>query len=83
MSSIDEKMASKVKRGTVTNGARTVLDAQVEAFLKAGGKVQEIPNGVSAHTLNGGRRVQISLERKPLKSIPREGAGSPVKDEGL
>ena len=55
-------MASKSKKeATVSN--RADLAKHVEAFLKAGGKVQQIPSGVSGQTSTSGPR-QIVLSHK-------------------
>ncbi len=42
--------------------ARRELEAQMAAFLKAGGEVQQIPRGVSGQTYGGSR--QITLGKK-------------------
>lgn len=39
--------------------ARRELEAQVAAFLKAGGEVQEIPRGVSGQTYGTSRHITI------------------------
>ncbi len=36
------------------------IDAQVEAFLKAGGKIQQIAKGVSGQVYGGSRQITIS-----------------------
>ena len=56
-------MANKTKKGDVAISARDDLAEHVEAFLKAGGKVQQIPSGVSGQTSTSGPR-QIVLSHK-------------------
>ncbi|MDA1369218.1 MAG: hypothetical protein O2971_00445 [Proteobacteria bacterium] len=55
-------MASKAKKETAVSN-RADLAVHVEAFLKAGGKVQQIPSGVSGQTSTSGPR-QIVLSHK-------------------
>lgn len=55
-------MASKPKKDPVMDH-RINLAEQVEAFLKAGGKVQKIPSGISGQTSTSGPR-QIVLSHK-------------------
>jgi hypothetical protein len=69
VASVGKKSAVNTKRGSVVSNARGLLEEQVAAFLKSGGQVQEIPNGVSGHTLNNVGRPQISMGKKPGKSI--------------
>ncbi|MBL4821433.1 MAG: hypothetical protein JKY98_10670 [Gammaproteobacteria bacterium] len=55
-------MANKSKKSApVAN--RVDLERHVEAFLKSGGKVQQIPSGVSGQTSTSGPR-QIVLSHK-------------------
>ncbi|MEQ8315679.1 MAG: hypothetical protein RL839_10470 [Gammaproteobacteria bacterium] len=57
-------MASKSKakkEAAVSN--REDLEEHIEAFLKSGGKVQQIPSGVSGQTSTSGPR-QIVLSHK-------------------
>ncbi len=55
-------MANKSKKEAVVN-TRADLTEHIEAFLKAGGKVQQIPSGVSGQTSTSGPR-QIVLSHK-------------------
>lgn len=55
-------MANKPKK-EATSSSREELQAQVSAFLKSGGKVQQIPSGVSGQTSTSGPR-QIVLSHK-------------------
>lgn len=50
------------KKEAVVNG-RDDLAEHIEAFLKAGGKVQQIPSGVTGQTSTSGPR-QIVLSHK-------------------
>lgn len=43
---------------------RESIEEQVKAFLAAGGKIQQIPNGVSGQTNTSGPR-HITLGKKP------------------
>ena len=56
-------MANKTKKGDDAISSRDDLAKHVEAFLKAGGKVQQIPSGVSGQTSTSGPR-QIVLSHK-------------------
>ncbi|MDP6537015.1 MAG: hypothetical protein QGG02_11915 [Gammaproteobacteria bacterium] len=55
-------MANKSKKESVVSN-RDDLAEHIEAFLKAGGKVQQIPPGVSGQTSTSGPR-QIVLSHK-------------------
>jgi hypothetical protein len=55
-------MANKSKKDAVISN-RADLNLHVEAFLKAGGQVQQIPSGVSGQTSTSGPR-QIVLSHK-------------------
>lgn len=55
-------MASKAKKEAVIS-SRDDLEDHVAAFLKSGGKVQQIPTGVSGQTSTSGPR-QIVLSHK-------------------
>lgn len=54
-------MANKKKDAAVSN--RADLSKHIATFLKSGGKVQEIPSGVSGQTSTSGPR-QIVLSHK-------------------
>ena len=56
-------MANRTKKGDDAISSRDDLTKHVEAFLKAGGKVQQIPSGVSGQTSTSGPR-QIVLSHK-------------------
>ena len=55
-------MANKSKKDAAVRN-REDLAQHVDAFLKSGGKVQEIPSGVSGQTSTSGPR-QIVLSHK-------------------
>ncbi len=55
-------MANKSKKGAAVSN-RADLAEHVDAFLKSGGKVQQIPSGVSGQTSTSGPR-QIVLNHK-------------------
>ncbi|MED6331961.1 MAG: hypothetical protein VX605_00285 [Pseudomonadota bacterium] len=55
-------MANRAKKESVIS-SREDLANHIEAFLKAGGKVQHIPSGVSGQTSSSGPR-QIVLSHK-------------------
>lgn len=55
-------MANKTKKDAAVSN-RADLAEHIAAFLKAGGKVQEIPSGVSGQTSTSGPR-QIVLSHK-------------------
>ena len=55
-------MANKVKKSNSVT-SRSDLEQHVAEFLKAGGKVQKIPSGVSGQTSTSGPR-QIVLSHK-------------------
>ena len=55
-------MANKSKKVAAVSN-RADLAVHIEAFLKSGGKVQEIPSGVSGQTSTSGPR-QIVLSHK-------------------
>jgi len=55
-------MANKSRRDAVVSN-RADLAVHIEAFLKAGGKVQKIPSGVSGQTSTSGPR-KIVLSHK-------------------
>ena len=55
-------MANKPKKEAVASSQED-LASQVEEFLKNGGKVQQIPSGVSGQTTTSGPR-QIVLSHK-------------------
>ncbi|MBC59095.1 MAG: hypothetical protein VYA05_08820 [Pseudomonadota bacterium] len=55
-------MANRTKKESVIS-SREDLANHIEAFLKAGGKVQHIPSGVSGQTSSSGPR-QIVLSHK-------------------
>ncbi len=56
-------MTTKSKKKAATETTREDLAKHVAAFLKAGGKVQQIPAGVSGQTTTSGPR-QIVLSHK-------------------
>ena len=56
-------MASKATKKEAVVSTREALAEHIEAFLKAGGKVQQIPSGVSGQTSTSGPR-QIVLSHK-------------------
>ena len=56
-------MASKATKKEAGVSTREDLAEHIEAFLKAGGKVQQIPSGVSGQTSTSGPR-QIVLSHK-------------------
>ena len=59
-------MANKTSKGAKrveAANSRDDLASHIEAFLKAGGKVQQIPSGVSGQTSTSGPR-QIVLSHK-------------------
>ncbi|MBS25416.1 MAG: hypothetical protein CMQ28_07230 [Gammaproteobacteria bacterium] len=56
-------MASKAAKKESVVNTRDDLAEHIEAFLKAGGKVQQIPSGVSGQTSTSGPR-QIVLSHK-------------------
>lgn len=56
-------MASKASKKDAVVNTRADLAVHIEAFLKAGGKVQQIPSGVSGQTSTSGPR-QIVLSHK-------------------
>ena len=58
-----EIMANKSAKGDAAIRSRHDLEEHIEAFLKAGGKVQQIPSGVSGQTSSSGPR-QIVLSHK-------------------
>jgi hypothetical protein len=55
-------MANKSKKEAATSN-REDLTSHIDAFLKGGGKVQQIPSGVSGQTTTSGPR-QIVLSHK-------------------
>jgi hypothetical protein len=55
-------MANKSKKDAAVSN-REDLAVHIEAFLKSGGKVQQIPSGVSGQTSTSGPR-QIVLSHK-------------------
>lgn len=56
-------MASRAKKNEAVINTRDDLEEHIAAFLKAGGKVQQIPSGVSGQTSTSGPR-QIVLSHK-------------------
>ena len=61
-----KKASSASKRGK-DNGApesRESIEAQVQAFLANGGKIEQVPKGVSGQTNTSGPR-HITLGKKP------------------
>ena len=55
-------MASKATKKEAVVSTREDLAEHIEAFLKAGGKVQQIPSGVSGQTSTSGpRQIVLSL----------------------
>ena len=56
-------MANKAKKEAAVS-TRDDLAEHIEAFLKAGGKVQQIPSGVSGQTSTISRPRQIVLSHK-------------------
>ena len=59
-------MATKASKGSKTDesaGSKDDIAEHIQAFLKAGGKVQQIPSGVSGQTSTSGPR-QIVLSHK-------------------
>ena len=55
-------MANRTKKESVISSHEDLAN-HIEAFLKAGGKVQHIPSGVSGQTSSSGPR-QIVLSHK-------------------
>ena len=56
-------MASKATKKEAVVSTREDLAEHIEAFLKAGGKVQQIPSGVSGQTSTSGP-MQIVISHK-------------------
>ncbi|WOX06173.1 hypothetical protein [Microbulbifer pacificus] len=61
-----KKASSVSKRGkeTVSTESREAIEAQVQAFLANGGKIEQIPKGVSGQTNTSGPK-HITLGKKP------------------
>ncbi len=61
-----KKASSVNKRGkeTVSTESREAIEAQVQAFLAGGGKIEQIPKGVSGQTNTSGPK-HITLGKKP------------------
>lgn len=55
-------MANRSKKGAAANNGEALAE-HINAFLKSGGKVQQIPSGVSGQTSTSGPR-QIVLSHK-------------------
>ena len=60
----DEPKKLKLPSG---NQARYLIEAQMAAFLNSGGKVKQIPNGVSGHK-DGIRQTLVVVEKKPARA---------------
>lgn len=60
------RLTAKTKQPS-TNETRSSIDDQVEAFLKSGGQIQQIANGVSGQVFGGSRH--ISLAKKPTEPV--------------
>jgi len=60
----DESKKIKLPTGTQ---ARFLIEAQMAAFLNSGGKVTQIPNGVSGHK-DGLRKQPTVVEKKPARA---------------
>ncbi|WGL16623.1 hypothetical protein PVT68_17960 [Microbulbifer bruguierae] len=56
--------ASKRSKETVSGESRETIEAQVQAFLANGGKIEQIPKGVSGQTNTSGPK-HITLGKKP------------------
>ncbi|MCK7599147.1 hypothetical protein M0G74_17880 [Microbulbifer sp. CAU 1566] len=61
-----KKASSTSKRGkeTVSPESRESIEAQVQAFLQNGGKIEQVPKGVSGQTNTSGPK-HITLGKKP------------------
>lgn len=76
MAQSPKKLASKTKQPS-SKEMRQSIDGQVAAFLKSGGEIQHIPNGVSGNTYGPSRH--ITLGKKPAPAGPdtaQEGPGN-------
>jgi|GEM_PF-514386 hypothetical protein len=60
------RLTAKTKQPS-TNDTRVSIDQQTAAFLKSGGKIQQIANGVSGQVFGGSRH--ISLAKKPTEPV--------------
>ncbi|WP_295799051.1 hypothetical protein [uncultured Microbulbifer sp.] len=56
--------ASKRAKDTAAPESRESIEAQVQAFLANGGKIEQVPKGVSGQTNTSGPR-HITLGKKP------------------
>ncbi|QKX17717.1 MULTISPECIES: hypothetical protein [Microbulbifer] len=61
-----KKASSASKRGkeTVSTESREAIESQVQAFLASGGKIEQVPKGVSGQTNTSGPK-HITLGKKP------------------
>ena len=57
----------KKPEGLDLAGLLDLIEAQMAAFLNSGGKVEQIPNGVSGHK-DGIRRTPVVVEKKPARA---------------
>lgn len=60
------RLTAKTKQPS-TNEVRASIDEQTANFLKSGGKIQQIANGVSGQTFGPSRH--ISLAKKPTEPV--------------
>lgn len=60
------RLTAKTKQPPVSE-TRSSIDDQIEAFLKNGGQIQRIANGVSGQVFGGSRH--ISLAKKPVEPV--------------
>lgn len=66
MSKPPARLTAKTRQPSQTEN-RASIDEQVAAFLREGGEIQKIANGVSGQTFGGTRH--ISLAKKPSEPV--------------
>ncbi|HEY3699424.1 MAG TPA: hypothetical protein VGK97_08840 [Spongiibacteraceae bacterium] len=59
MTNSRNKLVSKISQSSHTDAQRSI-DAQTAAFLKLGGKIQQIPNGVSGQVWTPSRHIKLA-----------------------
>lgn len=64
----DTTAESKSSKKTISpKSARAQLDKQIVDFLKSGGKIQQIPNGIAAGVSTANRQKPRTMKGSPPK----------------
>ena len=74
-------MAGKNKQLSSTTDIRASLEVDVEAFLKKGNKIQQIPSGVSGQVSVSAKKAPVADKKAPDAEKPADEPTEPVAEQ--